>query len=181
MNAEWNGFFVDHNFVEKLNEIKKDYDMKNKEKISDNPYEGGTLYAVLRDRIVEKKKLPLNTTIPNDEMVRELLHTRVTDLIPMLIHDELDRANTKFPPFASDMEGWAVLKEEIDEVSEELNAVKIAHDTIWAAIRANEEVDGSYITPLFRYSVHLIKESIQVAAMAMKYAAMLERNERKEE
>ena len=156
-------------------------DMKDKEKISDNPYESGTLYSVLRDRILEKRKLLTNATISNDNMVRELLHTKMEELVVLLVQHELSKANAKFPQFASDMEGWAVLKEEIDEVSEELNAVKIAHDTIWAAIRANEEVDGSYITPLFRYSVHLIKESIQVAAMAMKYAAMLERNERKEE
>lgn len=168
---------VSKDVADRLNKIDKDM---CKKKISDNPYDGETLYAVLRDQILERKGYGTNTTVPNDEMVRELLHTRMEELVPMLVQHELDRANRKFPQFASDMEGWAVLKEEIEEVSEELNAVKSAHDTIWAAIRANEEVDGSYICPLLMRSINLIDEAIQVAAMAMKYDAMIDRKGKEE-
>ena len=41
----------------------------------------------------------------------------------MLVQHELEKANAKFPQFASDMDGWAVLKEEIEEAKEELDKV----------------------------------------------------------
>ena len=179
--TEWNGLFVDHNFVEKLNEIKKDYDMNNKKKVSDNPYDGGTLYSVLRDRILEKRKLLTNATIPNDEMVRELLHTKIEELVPLLVEHELMKANAKFPPFASDMEGWAVLKEEIEEADEELVNIRRWHDQIWIAIRGNRKLHNDYIRLIRTLAQKMMVEAAQVAAMALKYEAMLERNEKKEE
>lgn len=179
--TEWNCFFVDNNFVKKLNEIKKDYDMNNKKNVSDNPYEGGTLYSVLRDRILEKRKLPLNCTISNDNMVRELLHTPMEELIPMLVQHELSKANAKFPPFASEMEGWAVLKEEIEEADEELVNIRRWHDQIWIAIRGNRKLHRDYIRLIRTLAQRLMVEAAQVAAMAAKYEAMLERNEKKEE
>ena len=157
--------------------------MKDKEKISDNPYEGGTLYAVIRDRILEKKKLPANTTIPNDKMVRELLHTPMEELVPMLVQHELEKANAKFPQFASDMEGWAVLKEEIEEADEELVNIRRWHDQIWIAIRGNRKLHSDYIRirMIRTLAQKMMVEAAQVAAMALKYEAMLDRNEKKEE
>ncbi len=167
------------------NRLNKIYnDMKDKEKISDNPYDCGTLYNVLRDRILEKEKLPLNCTIPNDEMVRELLNTSMEELVPMLVQHELEKANAKFPQFASDMEGWAVLKEEIEEAKEELDNVICCHDNMWNRIRRNDHPSRpiNVIIDGMKYcSIRLIEEAIQVAAMAAKYEAMLERNEKKEE
>lgn len=179
--TEWNGFFVDHNFVEKLNEIKKDYDMNNKKKVSDNPYNGGTLYSVIRDRILEREKLPLNCTISNDKMVRELLHTPMEELVQMLVQHELEKANAKFPPFFDEMHGWAVLKEEIEEADEELVNIKRWHDQIWIAIRGNRKLHSDYIRLIKTLAKKLMVEAAQVAAMADKYEAMLERNEKKEE
>ena len=155
--------------------------MKDKEKISDNPYNGGTLYAVLRDRILEKRKLLTNATIPNDEMVRELLHTPMEELVVLLVQHELKKANAKFPPFASEMEGWAVLKEEIEEADEELVNIKRWHDQIWIAIRGNRKLHSDYIRLIRTLAQKLMVEAAQVAAMAAKYEAMLERNEKKEE
>ena len=156
-------------------------DMKDKEKISDNPYEGGTLYSVLRDHILEKRKLLTNATIPNNEMVRELLQIRMEELVPMLVQHELEKANAKFPQFASDMEGWAVLKEEIEEANEELVNIKRWHDQIWIAIRGNRKLHSDYIRLIRTLAQRLMVEAAQVAAMAAKYEAMLERNEKKEE
>lgn len=159
-------------------------DMKDKEKISDNPYEGGTLYSVLRDRILEKKKLLTNATIPNDEMVRELLHTPMEELVQMLVQHELEKANAKFPQFASDMEGWSVLKEEIEEAKDELDGIICCHDNLWDGIRNGYHPSrpvSVIIANMKRCSINLIEEAIQVAAMAAKYDAMLDRNEKKEE
>lgn len=156
-------------------------DMKDKEKISDNPYEGGTLYAVIRDRILEKKKLLTNATILNDEMVRELLHTQMEELVVLLVQYELGKANAKFPPFASEIEGWALLKEEIEEADEELVNIRRWHDQIWIAIHGNRKLHSDYIRLIRTLAQKLMVEAAQVAAMAAKYEAMLERNEKKEE
>ena len=156
----------------------------NKEKISDNPYDGGTLYSVLRYRILEKRKLLTNATITNDEMVRELLHTPMEDLVVLLVQHELSKANAKFPPFADEMHGWSVLKEEIEEAKEELDKVICCHDNIWNRIRRNDHPSRpiNVIIDGMKYcSIRLIEEAIQVAAMAAKYEAMLERNKNKEE
>ena len=159
-------------------------DMKDKEKISDNPYDGGTLYEVIRDRILEKKKLPANTTISNDNMVRELLHTDMEELVGLLVQHELSKANAKFPQFTDEMHGWAVLKEEIEETKEELDKVTCCHDNLWNRIRRGEHQSRpiNVIIDSMKYcSIMLIKEAAQVAAMVLKYEAMLERNEKKEE
>ena len=59
---------------------------------------------------------------------------------------ELIKAMTKFPPFHSTHEGYAVILEEFDEMWEEIKTM------------------GSY-TPTHR----LYKEAIQVAAMAIRF------------
>lgn len=58
--------------------------------------------------------------------------------------DEAQRAMEKFKPFNSSHEGFAVLREEVDEM--------------WDAIKAND-------------LPHARKEAIQVAAMALRYIA----------
>lgn len=60
---------------------------------------------------------------------------------------ELAKAETKFPPFNSAHEGWAIIKEELDELWE---VVKLKQDT------PNREEA-------------LQKEAIQVAAMAIRF------------
>lgn len=58
--------------------------------------------------------------------------------------DELDRARWKFGPMAGPHEGWAVIREEVDE--------------LWEDVKANRGRG-----PEAR------KEAIQIAAMAMRY------------
>lgn len=55
---------------------------------------------------------------------------------------ELQRAQKKFPPFASPHEGWAIIWEELDEM--------------WEEVRKNDR---------FRAK----EEAVQVAAMAIRY------------
>lgn len=62
------------------------------------------------------------------------------------VQRELERATTKFPPFASAHEGYAILLEEVDE--------------LW------EEVKKS---PSNRDPKALRKEAVQVAAMAIRF------------
>lgn len=60
------------------------------------------------------------------------------------LSDELDRAQGKFPMFNSPHEGWAVIREELDE--------------LWEHVRAN--------TGRSEEARH---EALQIAAMALRY------------
>lgn len=64
----------------------------------------------------------------------------------VLVLDELDSALEKFPLFNSSHEGYAVLKEEIDE--------------LWDEIKNNKDPMSS---------VNQKKEAMQVGAMAIKF------------
>jgi len=60
------------------------------------------------------------------------------------IYAELQRATELYGPFASAHEGWAIIKEELDE--------------LWEAIRRHGEPPGT-----------LRREATQVAAMALRF------------
>ncbi len=68
------------------------------------------------------------------------------ELAIQLVVDELEKANDKFPLFNSSHEGYAVLKEEVDE--------------LWDEIKNNKN-------PMTMVSQK--KEAIQVGAMAIKF------------
>jgi hypothetical protein len=63
------------------------------------------------------------------------------------VEDELAKAQRKFPPFNSAHEGWAIIKEELDE--------------LWEVVRQNQATPGR--------AERLKQEAIQVAAMAMRF------------
>jgi hypothetical protein len=63
------------------------------------------------------------------------------------VYDEFVRASSKFPPFASEHEGYAILKEEVDE--------------LWDAVKLNQKHPERYES--------CRKECIQVAAMALRF------------
>lgn len=60
---------------------------------------------------------------------------------------ELQRARAKFPAFNSGHEGWAIIKEELDE--------------LWTEVRSNQATAGR--------NDRMTKEAIQVAAMAIRF------------
>ena len=68
------------------------------------------------------------------------------------VRSELESALAKFPPFNSAHEGWAIIKEELDE--------------LWEVVRLNQSTAER--------NEKLRKECIQVAAMAMRF--LLEMN-----
>lgn len=68
-----------------------------------------------------------------------------TALLLGLVDDELRRAMTRFAPFNSPHEGWAVIREELDE--------------LWEHVKANTGKGPEART-----------EAIQIAAMALRYA-----------
>lgn len=70
------------------------------------------------------------------------------------IGDEVSRAEERFPAFNSGHEGWAVIKEEMDE--------------LWEEVRANRSTAAAART-----------EAIQIAAMAVRYVRDVSNQESK--
>lgn len=77
---------------------------------------------------------------------------KIIDEILLKVKKELLKANKKFPPFNSSHEGYAVIKEEVDEMWDDIKNNLVAHSCI---------------------------ECIQVGAMAIKYIASMEIIEQK--
>lgn len=77
--------------------------------------------------------------VSDDPTIRQI------DAVVRRVGDELLRATRKFGPFHSPHEGWAVIREELDE--------------LWEHARANTG-----------HTLEARKEAIQVAAMALRYA-----------
>lgn len=67
-----------------------------------------------------------------------------------LVRDELVIATHKFGPFASTHEGWAVIREELDE--------------LWEAVKRNDIAQAR-------------REAVQVAAMAVRFLVDIEEPE----
>lgn len=94
---------------------------------------------------------------------------KVLDMIPALVTRELAAANDEFPPFHSLHEGWAVLKEEIEETQEALDMVEDYFDKMWALTRDNDVAVVQTLAGRIRAKATLAAaEAIQVAAMAQK-------------
>lgn len=98
--------------------------------------------------------------------------------IEKLVQEELDRANAKFPQFASRHEGHSVIREEIEETKEEMEKMEAYLDTLWKwQVRAKHPCKSSIALDLTekirKYATNLAAEAIQVAAMALKYQALL--------
>lgn len=100
--------------------------------------------------------------------------------IEEIIQEERGDADRKYPLFSSLHEGESVIREEIEEVSEVLDAIMETHNWIWKAVRANKsETVKSAAKTIARLSRELIAESVQVAAVAGKIVDSIERPEKR--
>lgn len=97
----------------------------------------------------------------------------IKDNIGYLIAAELTRSYENFPAFNSSHEGYAVIKEEIEEVVEEINSILFDLNELWVDVKKN--TNRRFITSdMKRYAFYLAYEAIQVAAMAQKYSDSME-------
>ena len=83
---------------------------------------------------------------------------------------ELNRANAKFPLFASTHEGYAVTLEEVEEA---MDNVKSSMGVLWDRVRGREiapflEKETSP-TAIYNQAIDAACEMVQVAAMLLKY------------
>lgn len=102
----------------------------------------------------------------------------VIDKIPVLVAEELEAANNIHSAFHSLHEGWAVLKEEIEEAHDEYQRLSTMLWEMWNAVKKDstkEALDDTINIELF--ATNLAAEAIQVAAMARKVQASIERGD----
>ena len=99
--------------------------------------------------------------------------------VEKLVQKELESANQKFPMFRSDHEGYAVIKEEIEESEQALENTKVYLNLLWIGVKENL-VHERNIKYLKRYAEDLACESIQVAAMAQKFIDSQKEREKSE-
>lgn len=88
--------------------------------------------------------------------------------IEVLAGIELVYANQKFPIFASPHEGYAVLKEEVEETLDEAKMIQRIMDDLWDSIKGND-CTKLYIGNIQGCALRCAAEAIQVAAMCKKY------------
>lgn len=84
--------------------------------------------------------------------------------------EELQVANNKFPAFSGKHEGFAVLREELDEMIEACNATVKAVNELWENVKENESLEIT-VDDIKQHSLQTAAEAVQVAAMAMKFVS----------
>ncbi|BFL40808.1 hypothetical protein H8S45_14915 [Agathobaculum sp. NSJ-28] len=96
----------------------------------------------------------------------------VENQVRELVKVELAAANEKFPPFHSAHEGWAVLKEEVEELETEAEMAASTLTEAWVFIKDNDQAAKDEIKWLWQYAINAACEAIQVAAMCQKFLDM---------
>ena len=92
------------------------------------------------------------------------------DMIETMIISELHKAEKKFKPFNSGHEGWAIIKEEIEEMQEILYGIDYYMDAIWNYVRENSTTQQLFhAQKMYDVTLDIIKEAIQVAAMCKRF------------
>ena len=95
--------------------------------------------------------------------------------VSKLIDIELENANKKFPLFASEHEGYAVLLEEVEECDDEMATIQGNASYLWSAVKVNNsEWKREAISTAYDAALNLACEAIQVAAMCKKYEMFLD-------
>lgn len=88
--------------------------------------------------------------------------------IEALIEDELDRIVKEHGYFSSDHEAYAVIKEEVEEVEEDLDNLQFCLEMFWEHVR-NDDDNFENAEAIERNGIELIKETVQVIACCRKY------------
>lgn len=97
----------------------------------------------------------------------------VIDKLPALVEEELESANSLHTVFHSPHEGWAVLKEEVEEAHDEQIDLEFQLLQMWKAVKLDEEATAQNTARKIEWrAIRLAAEAIQVAAMARKFQAM---------
>lgn len=85
-----------------------------------------------------------------------------------LVFKELNHANENFPLFHSPHEGYAVIKEEVEETMDALNILLELFADSWQDIKKNKSASEPFGV-VGKIARNVAIEAIQVAAMCDKY------------
>ncbi len=85
-----------------------------------------------------------------------------------LVREELAMANKKYPLFTSNHEGYAVIKEELEECQEVLDKAAVEFAEMWRSIRKDSRCGGTAIVGRL-FFIAVAAEAIQAAAMMEKF------------
>ena len=88
-----------------------------------------------------------------------------------LVDKELAAANERFPQFHSQHEGWAVIKEEVDELEEAATYAKLTINDVWKEIKHDRKAKSA-VQDVLANAINAACEAIQVAAMCRKFMEM---------
>lgn len=89
--------------------------------------------------------------------------------VQQLVQKELNSANEKFPLFNSPHEGYAVIKEEVDECEAEMRIIfETILPEVWEKIKRNDKA-FDLVRMVKDAAEKLAVEAIQVVAMCDKY------------
>lgn len=88
-----------------------------------------------------------------------------------LVDKELSAANKRFPQFHSAHEGYAVIKEEVDELKEDMDRINGRITSLRARVRFNNSCE-ELVSRIFDDAVNAACEAVQVAAMCKKFLEM---------
>ena len=93
---------------------------------------------------------------------------RLVSEVKAMVTVELINANKVFPMFRSTHEGYAIIKEEVEEAEIEMVSVMCNLDYSWELIKNNVSALG-LIKQMQNKATLLAAESIQIAAMCQKF------------
>lgn len=96
--------------------------------------------------------------------------TKLLSEVSDLVSRELERANRDNPPFHSRHEGYAVILEEAEELSEETECVFRLLAELWETVKANKAASTE---ELKQAAIRAACEAVQVAAMAEKFEGVM--------
>ena len=96
--------------------------------------------------------------------------------VELITKNELKRANENYPLFASNHEGSAVIREEIEEAHDAVDNMDCYYERLWNGVKANG-YEREDVRNLKTYAVLSACECIQVAAMCEKWLAQEQGNE----
>ena len=91
--------------------------------------------------------------------------------------NECQRGIAQYGPAASAHEGYALIKEELEEAQEEITRVEQMMEHLWVSIKSNEDsVFPHYLNQIKNTAILAACEMIQVAAMAEKTMGIAQNN-----
>lgn len=101
--------------------------------------------------------------------------------VRLMFISELNKANKNNALFHSTHEGFAVLYEEYEEMTEQVNLVKMAIEQMWGDVRRNQNRRLENDTKCLQSAVtDTIREAVQLGAMCEKLLYFLSEDEKKE-